>query len=93
MVTLICSVADVQRIFIYNARKTIVVRTSPDRMALPAWLVKQLDRPASTPSVTVQYTLPRGSDNIVGVFYLPNPSRTLDAILNGSKSVTRRDVA
>jgi len=75
MVTLIRSVADVQRIFLYNARKTIVVRTSPDHMALTAWLVKQLDRPASTPSVTVQYTLPRGPDNIVGVFYLPNPSR------------------
>jgi len=75
MVTLIRSVADVQRIFTYNARKTIVVRTSPDHMALTAWLVKQLDRPASTPSVTVQYTLPRGPDNIVGVFYLPNPSR------------------
>ncbi len=75
MVTLIRSVADVQRIFTYNARKTIVVRTSPDRMALTAWLVKQLDRPASTPSVTVQYTLPRGPDNIVGVFYLPEPSR------------------
>jgi len=75
MVTLIRSVADVQRIFTYNARKTIVVRTSPDHMALTAWLVKQLDRPASTPSVTVQYTLPRGPDNIVGVFYLPEPSR------------------
>ena len=75
MVTLIRSVADIQRIFTYNARKTIVVRTSPDRMALTAWLVKQLDRPASTPSVTVQYTLPSGPDNIVGVFYLPNPSR------------------
>src|SRR5207245_5394463 len=44
MVTLIRSVADIQRIFIYNARKTIVVRTSPDYMALTAWLVKQLDR-------------------------------------------------
>jgi hypothetical protein len=75
MVTLIRSVADVQRIFTYNARETIVVRTSPDHMALTAWLVKQLDRPASTPSVTVQYTLPRGPDNIVSVFYLPNPSR------------------
>lgn len=75
MVTLIRSVADVQRIFTYTARKTIVVRTSPDHMALTAWLVKQLDRPASTPSVTVQYTLPRGPDNIVGVFYLPNPSQ------------------
>src|SRR5882762_10049579 len=75
MVTLIRSVADIQRIFTYNARKTIVVRTSPDRMALTAWLVKQLDRPAGTPSVTVQYTLPSGPDNIVGVFYLPNPSR------------------
>ena len=75
MVTLIRSVADVQRIFTYTVRKTIVVRTSPDHMALTAWLVKQLDRPASTPSVTVQYTLPSGPDNIVGVFYLPNPSR------------------
>ena len=75
MVTLIRSVSDIQRIFTYNARKTIVVRTSPDRMALTAWLVKQLDRPAGTPSVTVQYTLPSGPDNIIGVFYLPNPSR------------------
>ncbi|HXI39849.1 MAG TPA: hypothetical protein VNH83_07715 [Bryobacteraceae bacterium] len=75
MVTLIRSVADIQRIFTYSARKTIVVRTSPDHMALTAWLVKQLDRPASTPSVTVQYTLPSGPDNIIGVFYLPNPSR------------------
>ena len=69
MVTTMRSIGDIQRIFIYNARKTIVARSTPDRIALAAWLVKQLDRPASTPSATGEYELPNIPDNQVRVFY------------------------
>lgn len=62
---------DVQRLFIYNARKTIVARGPADRIDLTAWLVQQLDRP-SPPAATAEYELPEGADNQNRVFYLPH---------------------
>jgi type II secretory pathway component GspD/PulD (secretin) len=74
MVTLIRSVADVQRIFVYNARKSVAMRGTSEQIALAEWLVKLLDRPAPAAG-TNEYRLTKGPDNLVRVFYLPS-SRT-----------------
>jgi len=71
MVTLIRSVADVQRIFIYNARKTVAMRGRAEQIALSQWLIKLLDRTAPTAG-TNEYKLTTGPDNLVRVFYLPH---------------------
>ena len=78
--TLVRSVADIQRMFIYNRRKSLSVRGTADRVALAEWLVSELDRPASALSVTApmsqEYRLPEGAsprdgETVVRVFYLP----------------------
>jgi hypothetical protein len=72
IVTTLRSIADLQRIFTYNAPKAVAVRGPADRVALAQWLVSELDRaPDETPAAGAhQYTLPAGSDNQVRVFYL-----------------------
>lgn len=82
--TLIRAVADMQRMFIYNARKTITLRGRPELVALAAWLVSELDRPASgsaagDASAAHEYRLPedvspRDGQTVVRVFYLPSQS-------------------
>jgi hypothetical protein len=41
--TAIRMVADIRRVFTYNAPRALVVRSTPDAIALAAWLVDQLD--------------------------------------------------
>lgn len=73
IVTMIRSIADIQRLFIYNARKTIAMRTTPDRLALAEWLVKHLELPSPPSAVgPSEYTLPNVTDNQVCMFYLPH---------------------
>jgi hypothetical protein len=71
IITTIRSIADVQRIFVYNAHKAVAVRGPADRVALAQWLVGELDRPAGDPtSGAHQYELPAGADNRVRIFFL-----------------------
>jgi hypothetical protein len=79
MITTIRSIADMQRIFIYNAHRAVALRGPADRVALAQWLVSELDRPANEPSTSGahQYELPAGPDNQVRIFYL-NPADTVD---------------
>lgn len=68
--------ADVNHVVPYQQLKALVVRTTPDQMALCRWLMDALDRdPGVQPDTEAhEYTLPptfdpRG-DNLVRVFYL-----------------------
>ncbi|HUE03319.1 MAG TPA: hypothetical protein VMR62_27400 [Bryobacteraceae bacterium] len=75
--TLIRAVADMQRIFVYNARKSLVLRGPADRVSLASWLVSELDRPAQPGAERVashEYRLPNDAQNVVRVFYLPPQS-------------------
>ena len=76
IVTTIRSIADIQRVFIYNKRKAISMRTTPDRLALAEWLVGQLDRPAPPAAAAPgEYTFANDAASQVRVFYLPhNPN-------------------
>jgi hypothetical protein len=74
IVTLIRSIADIQRLFIYNAPKALALRSTADRIALAAWLVQELDQ-AGADSTQHEYLLPSGSDNVVRLFYV-TPAQT-----------------
>ncbi len=73
LVTLVRSISDIQRLFIYSARRAITVRSTPERIDLASWLVSELDKPAAPQDRAGrhEYRFPSGPDNMVRVFYLP----------------------
>jgi hypothetical protein len=82
MVTLIRSIGDIQRLFIYNRRRAIILRATAERVALAAWLVNELDKPvdwhaaAQDGAAPHEYRLSSDSESLVRVFYLtrfPSP--------------------
>ena len=74
--TLIRSTADVWRMFAISDRRALAMRAEPERVALAAWLIKQLDLPESPADSTPRaYTFagdPHADDvqDQVRVFYL-----------------------
>ena len=71
--TTVRSVSDTRRLFIYTARKAMVVRGTAVQIDLADWLVKELDQPAySAGSMKREYTVPGPGfpDNVVRVFSL-----------------------
>lgn len=77
IVTTLRSIGDIQRIFIYNARKTIAMRGKAEQIALAEWIVKLLDRPEPAPGKN-EYRLASGPDNMVRVFYLTQSKTAQD---------------
>ena len=72
MITLIRSIADVQRIFAYNARKAIALRGEAEPVRMAEWLVNELDKPSPLePSPAAhEYRPPGSTGDVVRVFYL-----------------------
>jgi hypothetical protein len=82
IVTLIRSVADIQRLFVSNARRAVALRATAERVALAAWLVSELDRPvngqtaAQNGSTPHEFRLSNDPLSLARVFYLagsPSP--------------------
>jgi hypothetical protein len=72
IVTTVRSVADIPRVFIYNARKAVAVRGTNQQITLAAWLVDQLNQPAHVAAPAPhEYKLP--GDDMARVFELTNP--------------------
>jgi Fe2+ or Zn2+ uptake regulation protein len=78
IVTLIRSVGDIQRLFVNNARRAVVLRATAERVALAAWLVSELDKPvhgqvaARDGTTGHEYRLVGDRESLVRVFYLAN---------------------
>jgi type II secretory pathway component GspD/PulD (secretin) len=74
--TVLRTVADIQKIFNYTARQAIVIRGNEADVAFAEWIVDQLNQPApSKPDATPrEYTLPTNSTsgNVARVNYLSN---------------------
>jgi type II secretory pathway component GspD/PulD (secretin) len=49
LVNAVRSIADVQRIMVYNALATVTMRSAPPQVAMAAWLIQELDK-AETPA-------------------------------------------
>ena len=80
--TAVRMIADIRRVFTYNAPRALVVRSTPDAIALAAWLVDQLDTLNSgqprQASPTYSYQTPYGNDgSAIRVFFL-NHAGSLD---------------
>jgi type II secretory pathway component GspD/PulD (secretin) len=84
IVTLIRSIGDIQRLFIYIDRRAVIVRARAERVALAAWLVSELDKPvdgqaAAHDSIAPhEYRLSDDPANLVRVFYLPGSQSAAD---------------
>jgi hypothetical protein len=72
IVTTVRSVADIPRVFIYNALNAVAVRGNNQQITLAAWLVGQLNQPANVAAPAPhEYKLP--GDDMARVFELTNP--------------------
>ncbi len=67
--TAVRTVADIRRCFTYNAPRAMIVRGTPDQVALAAWLVNQIGQPAGQ-----TYNMPLAADPhgdvVVRVFHV-----------------------
>jgi hypothetical protein len=95
--TLIRSTADVMRMFIINNRRAVAMRAEPERVALAAWLIKQLDLPVPPADPTPRACTFTGDQRVydvqdqVRVFYLPQAHSDEDRakIVTAVRSNTR----
>jgi hypothetical protein len=68
------TVTEIRRVFTYNDGRAMVVRGTPDQMAMAEWLVKQLDQPK--PGPVDEYSV--GADDVMRVFLLANTQTVQD---------------
>ena len=91
--TLVRNVADVQRLFIYRQRRALAARSTTERIALAAWLVNELDRPADAAAAGAaghEFRLTNDPENVVRVFYFAKPEsrEALGKVLNQVREST-----
>jgi len=82
MATAVRTVADIRRVFTYNAPRAMVIRGTADQAALAEWLVNELDQPASAHSTAPhEYRMTAGftrNESAVRVFYLTHTPTVQD---------------
>jgi type II secretory pathway component GspD/PulD (secretin) len=76
--TVIRTIADIKQVSADNDQKSVTVRTTPGQIAMAEWLFNELDNPAAQTSVSHQYLVPGGSDDVVRVFYIATAPTTQD---------------
>jgi hypothetical protein len=79
--TLVRTIVEVRRVFTYNAPKALVVRGTPDQVALVAWFASELGKPVAagvTTSPTYQYPDPYHNEGVVKVFYVKDTETVKD---------------
>jgi hypothetical protein len=80
VVTAVRTVADIRRVFTYNAPKAVVARGTADQLALADWLMGELDQPSHTPAVH-EYQMTGGfthDESYIRVFYLTHTATVRD---------------
>ena len=71
--TLVRSISDIRRLFVYTSPRAIATRGTPEQIGLAEWLVNELDQPANAAtSGKREYSVPGPGDpdNVVRVFSL-----------------------
>ena len=96
--TLVRSMADIRRLFTYNAPRALALRGTAGQIALAEWLVNELDKPTnrqalapqSQNSATHEYRLSGSGDDVVRVFYLTHTetAQRLQEIATQVRSMT-----
>jgi len=78
--TSVRTVADIRRVFTYNAPRGLVLRGTADQLALAEWLLGELDQPVDSHTAAVhEYRMAGGFDHDEGtvrVFYLTHTPTT-----------------
>jgi hypothetical protein len=76
LATLIRSIGEIRRVFIYNTPRALVLRGTAPQIAMAETLVRQLDQPSTAseqrPRSGPEFRVPGSSDDIVRVFYVKN---------------------
>jgi type II secretory pathway component GspD/PulD (secretin) len=89
------AIVDVKQASVDNAARTMTLGGTADQIAMAAWILPQVDLPASTQSAPPQnppaldYRLAGSSDAVAHVFYLSpaNTPQTTQEVLNSIRSV------
>jgi hypothetical protein len=71
--TLVRTISEIRRVFTYNTPRAMIVRGTPDQIALTAWMVNELGKPATPGTASTTYQYPgndRNGENLVRVFYV-----------------------
>jgi hypothetical protein len=100
--TVIRSTGDIRQLTVDPAQRTLSLRGTAVQIALVEWLFHRMDQPANRHasatqaqgSVTHEYRLPDGGDDIVRVFYLthaatPQETQEIATILRSTADVRR----
>ena len=75
---LVRTIADIRRVFTYNAPRVVVVRGTAEQIALAEWLFKEMDQPRPD-SARREFHLTGGGDDTVRVlFYTPHSATVQD---------------
>jgi hypothetical protein len=69
--TVVRSIADIRRLFTYNAPKAIAMRGTADQAALAEWLFSELDKLVKDKAAH-EYRMSGTAEDVVRVFYLPH---------------------
>jgi type II secretory pathway component GspD/PulD (secretin) len=77
MATGIRTIANVRRVFTYNTSRLMVIRDTPDQMAIAQFLFDQLDRPAAMPPGGELRVTAYTSDDLVRVYARPSEGKAL----------------
>jgi hypothetical protein len=71
--TMVRTIAEIRRVFTYNASRALTARGNPDQIALAGWMVGELGKPVTAGTATQPYNYsgnPRDSENLVQLFYV-----------------------
>ena len=68
--TLVRTIANITRVFTYNAPKALVARGTAGQIQLAEWLVKELEQPAA--SSTHEFRVQGNNADLVSVMFLPH---------------------
>ena len=76
--TLVRSIAEIRRMFTFNAPRAVAARGTADQSALAEWLFNELGKPADQNSPSAEYRMPGGNDDVIRVFHLPRTKTVQD---------------
>jgi hypothetical protein len=71
--TMIRTVAEIRRVFTYNSNRAMILRGTPDQMALAGWFIEELGKPVTAGTASQKYTYPdvyHDGGNLVRIFYV-----------------------
>jgi hypothetical protein len=70
LTTVIRSVVEIRRAFLFNAPRAAVMRGTPDELAAAEWLFKVFDQGTAAQPVSGVWRLPGSEEGVISVFHL-----------------------